>query len=165
VLKFRSGVLGSLQDSRFIYLNRFNPFFTTLLIGGTFWGTILSGGGAALICGGIVFLFLWEETKTIAWSLLAVVLVFVLTWLIRWAIQNSIYAILSTSFLRQRPLASNLVSLAFEAWNIGNSIGYIFARTFRILFIALLYVGRLDRWILAEGVGEVMCFHPDVYPR
>lgn len=72
VLKFRSGVLGSLHDKRSMYLNKMNPFFTSLLIGSSFWGAVFSGVATGFVCGLTVYLLLWEETKVVASTALAV---------------------------------------------------------------------------------------------
>jgi hypothetical protein len=71
VLKFRSGVLGSLHDPRSMYLNKMNPFFPTLLIGSSFWGAAFTGGATGFFCGSIIYLLLWEKTRVIAMTALA----------------------------------------------------------------------------------------------
>lgn len=71
-LQFRSGEIESLTDRRFVFLNRLSPFWTSLLIGGNFWGCIFSGVFTGVLFGGTVFLFLWEESKAFALTLLAI---------------------------------------------------------------------------------------------
>jgi len=165
VLRFRSGSLGTLHDSRFVYLTQVNPFFTSLLLGSSFWGTAMSGAATGLVFGSLVFLSIWKETQQTMWTLLAVVIVLSLTWLIRVGIVFLIYSSVSKTFLRNKPAASNIALLMFEAWNMGNALGYVLVRAIRVLVIALFYLGRLDIWVLADGVGEFWCMHPDAYPR
>jgi tetrahydromethanopterin S-methyltransferase subunit E len=72
VMKFRSGVLGSLHDRRSMYLNKMNPFFATLLVGSSFWGAAFSGTATGICFGSIVYLLLWEESKPFAVAAFAV---------------------------------------------------------------------------------------------
>lgn len=85
-----------------------------------------------------------------------------LTWLLRFGIVALIYTSVAKTFLRNKPAVSNITMLMFEAWNMGNALGYVLTRSLRVLIIAVFYIGRLDVWVLADGVGEFACFHPDV---
>ncbi|KAI2508809.1 hypothetical protein MHU86_5543 [Fragilaria crotonensis] len=165
VLKFRSGVLGSLHDRRSMYLNKMNPFFATLLVGSSFWGAAFSGAATGMVSGSIVFLLLWDESKAFAEAAIAVFVVVISTTLLRIAVVSFIYTFVSRGFLRNKPATHNFIVLLFEAWNVGNSLGYVISRSFRVLLITLFYLGRLDKWVLADGAGEVHCFHPDIFPR
>lgn len=180
-LQFRSGEIESLTCRRFVFLNRFNPFWTTLLIGGNFWGKsmshkrngsssedslpschsilfsssgcIFSGVFTGVMFGGIVFLFLWDESQVAALAMLAVMCgmlyrqylyttmslrlsacthpclliypVLIITWLIRVILVFIIYLRMSITFTREKPGRANIAVLMFESWNAGNAIGYV----------------------------------------
>jgi hypothetical protein len=89
-------------------------------------------------------------------------IVLTITWLLRYLVVALIYSSVSNTFVRNKPAASNIALLLFETWNMGNALGYVLMRSVRVLVIAVFYLGRLDKWVLADGVGEFLVFHPDV---
>eukprot|EP00567_Pseudictyota_dubia_P008535 CAMPEP_0197445258 /NCGR_PEP_ID=MMETSP1175-20131217/10520_1 /TAXON_ID=1003142 /ORGANISM="Triceratium dubium, Strain CCMP147" /LENGTH=82 /DNA_ID=CAMNT_0042976185 /DNA_START=28 /DNA_END=272 /DNA_ORIENTATION=+ len=57
------------------------------------------------------------------------------------------------AFYRKRPAQGNIVSLILEVANIGYAVGTALARAIKLVLISLLYIGRLDTPLLADGVG------------
>ena len=74
VRKFRAGVIESLHGPRFLYMNRVNPFYETLLVGSAFWGCTLSAVLIGGVFGGIAFLIAWTETHEYALQAIALIL-------------------------------------------------------------------------------------------
>jgi hypothetical protein len=60
----------------------------------------------------------------------------------------------SFAFYRRNPVINNVATIAFECWNVFLAIPLVVARAAKILLIALFFIGRIDRPILAEDIGK-----------
>jgi len=49
--------------------------------------------------------------------------------------------------------------------NFALSAGFVFVRMIKLLLVSAIYIGRVDRQFLSEGVGRLGCFELDNYPR
>lgn len=55
-------------------------------------------------------------------------------------------------YYRTRPITANIFSFALESWYLALTIGMVFARMIKFIICAGLYVGRIDRPVLAKGL-------------
>ena len=58
-------------------------------------------------------------------------------------------------FYKKRPLFGNLMSLAFEGWHTALTIWYVLSRSIKLGVITIMFLGRCDKPLLAQGVGMV----------
>lgn len=56
-------------------------------------------------------------------------------------------------FYKRRPLIGNIVGLAFEGWNTALSVWFVLVRAVKLGIITVMFLGRSDRPLLAQGVG------------
>jgi hypothetical protein len=47
---------------------------------------------------------------------------------------------------------NNVATIAFECWNVFLSIPPVIIRAFKLIFIALFFIGRIDRPLLANDI-------------
>lgn len=76
-------------------------------------------------------------------------------------IRSSLYQ----TFYRKKPATANIASLALECTNFAISVGFVFLRMVKLLLTAALYVGRIDTFFLAPGVGQLGPVELDRYPQ
>ena len=55
------------------------------------------------------------------------------------------------SFYRTRPFAANVMALALDWANFALSIGFVVARTIKLLFAAVIFVGKIDTPLLVKS--------------
>jgi len=67
-------------------------------------------------------------------------------------------------FYRKAPLIANIASLGFECWHLAVAVSYVFTRAIIMLLICICYIGRIDRPVFSDGVGQVGSFSLDRYP-
>lgn len=67
-------------------------------------------------------------------------------------------------FYRKRPLVANISSLCFECWHLALTSSYIILRVVKLFIIIIVYVGRFDTPVLAQGVGEIGPIKLDAFP-
>lgn len=70
------------------------------------------------------------------------------------------------AFYRRHVLVANVVLLARECAFFALTVGFILVRVAKLLFTTIFFVGRVDRPLLADGVGEleIFGFRLDNYP-
>lgn len=160
-LKLRSGVIPTLRDPEF-HKYRIAADQVTVLLGSLFWGCLL----AAVLLGGffgfIVFVFVWQATKGlvqrfVGW-LMGLIVINLLRLLLVWMCRCVCYK----AFYRRRPLSANVASLALECAMFALSVWLVLVRVVKLLFTAILYVGRIDSFFLAQGVGELQLGKVDI---
>ncbi len=59
-----------------------------------------------------------------------------------------------SAFYRKNPALANVVNVAFECWHIFLSIAFVISRAVILIFVSLIFIGRVDRTVLAEDIGE-----------
>lgn len=67
-------------------------------------------------------------------------------------------------FYRKHPLVANLSSLFFECWHLPLTVSYLILRFIKLVIIVVMYIGRFDVPILAQGVGEIGPVKLDAFP-
>ena len=58
------------------------------------------------------------------------------------------------AFYRRKPALINVASIALECWHIFLSVAFVTSRAGILIFMSLLFIGRVDRPILAEDLGK-----------
>ena len=67
-------------------------------------------------------------------------------------------------FYRKRPLNANISSLFFECWHLALTLSYLFLRVVKLFAVIIIYIGRFDTPILAQGVDEFGPVRLDAFP-
>lgn len=164
VLKFRSGVIGSLRDREFI-IYRYAAEQVTILFGSSFWGCLFTGIAALILVGGIVFLAVWHVSRSVVMIIIAQLIGITVTVLLRMLILMFLRREFSAAYYRKQTWQDNFMRVILEAWNIGISSGFMLIRMLELFFLTALYVGRLDTPVLASGVGVLNNIAIDSYPN
>jgi len=167
-LKLRSGVIPTLEDPKF-HQYRVAADQVTILLGSLFWGCLIASVFVGGLVGCVVFLFLWQASIGIVQRVVATVVGLVVVILLKLVLLLTCRAVFYTAFYRKRPAQANLSSLALESANFALSVGFVFLRMIKLILTATLYVGRIDSFFLAKGVGEIdiknFNFKIDNYPH
>jgi hypothetical protein len=58
----------------------------------------------------------------------------------------------SFAFYRRNPAINNVATIAFECWNVFLAIPLVISRVFKLILIALFFIGRIDRPFLADDI-------------
>lgn len=91
--------------------------------------------------------------------------------LIRFIVLFVLRRLFSSAFYRKRPLASNIMFVVLEVWNIGLAVGFVLGRAVKLFVLSAMFVGRIDTPFLASGVdqlgpidldGSVVAFRQDI---
>jgi len=106
------------------------------------------------VWGLIVFFFLWQATAFFASRILAVAIGVLVITLIRLVALISLRVKYFEGFYRTHPKEANLATLALEWSSFALSSGFIFIRTVKLLFVAGFSIGRIDKPLLAPGIGK-----------
>lgn len=155
VLKFRSGVLESLQGGKQFQELRDRPDNVTTLLGSALWGAAFTGLFCWLFVGGIVFSSVWSETRETALQIYALLLGILAIFLLRFLVTKMFRDLYVSSFYRKHPAAMNIVNVVLECWNLALSIGTMLARAIKLSLVAFLYIGRIDVPVFSPGVGTI----------
>jgi len=141
------------------------PDTVTLLTGTLFWGCLVSSVLFGLIIAFILFLFVWQGsiyfmmrlTATLV-GIIGVVMIrlFFVTFCCRRTFYKGLY--------RTKPAKANVSLLALEWANFCFTAAFILVRMFKVLFIAAVSIGQIDRRLLANGVGQLGPLEFDPYP-
>ena len=60
---------------------------------------------------------------------------------------------------------ANFSNVCFECWHLAITSGFVLSRVITLLAIVLLYAGRYDQQLLANGVGEIGMTSLDTFPH
>jgi hypothetical protein len=106
------------------------------------------------VWGLVLFFFLWQATAYFAQRMLAVFIGIMVIFLIRYCALIFLRIKYFQGFYRTRPAAANLASLALEWSSFALSSGVIFVRMVKLLCITGYSIGRIDKPLLAPGIGK-----------
>jgi hypothetical protein len=162
ILKFRSGVIPSLRDPTFLKY-RSNLEDMTYLIGAMFWGLVITSVSISVVVSISVFLFVWQVSREIITLLAAQVIGIVVTVTIKMIACNLYMKYSHAGYYRKKPMSSNLFSIAMETWYLGLTLAFMLSRFVKFLLTIGLYVGRIDRPVLADGLVLDLDRLPRVY--
>lgn len=163
ILKFRSGVLPSLRDPDFVKY-RATLEDITFLLGTIFWGVFFTAFLSVFLFGGLTFFLCWQFTRNVVIRILAMVIGIGVTIVLKSIIVKVLGRLNYAAFYRKRPVIANIAGLALECWHLGLTSGYMLARTVKMIVCSALFVGRIDRPFLAEGVGQIGPVDLDKFP-
>jgi len=162
-LKFRSGILPSLRDVNF-KIHRANMLLTTSLIGATFWGSAITSLLIIFVISVPLFLLLWPVTSPYMLALLSTLIGIIATLLFKVIMTVALAKFNFAAFYRKNPVVCNLVTVAFECWNLALTVGFVLARATKLILISIVFIGRFDKPVLAEGVGMLGPINLDNFP-
>ena len=134
-----------------------------------FWGTIFSAGLMGVIVALIVFLFVYQNTATIAMQVLAMFIGILVVIIVQFLLVRSCRMLTSQAFYRKRVVFANVVMLMRECAYFALSVGFTIFRVAKLIGTTILFVGRVDTPFLAPGIGEIEAFgfkldnHPYVF--
>ncbi|CAJ1931159.1 unnamed protein product [Cylindrotheca closterium] len=152
VLKFRYGVIPSLKDPKFLKY-RDNLVNQTYMIGAMFWGLIVTTLMVTILIALIVFLLVWPASRDIVINLCAQVLGIAVTIILRSVLCMIFLKTAYAGFYRKMPAFANAFMFCMECWNIALTAAFVLGRLVKFLLATGLYVGRIDRPVLAEGLA------------
>ena len=163
VLEFRCGNETLFNDNKRFKMYRTRVDMTTQLLGTIFWTGIIGPVIIGVLVMLPIFFLLWQFTRPLVLSIIAIVLGISISVLIR---EVFAFAVVKTScrgFYRKNVNRNNLAGLAMEAVTIGLGIFYAFTRVAKILVVTLLYISRVDTNLLSIdlNVGPLQ----DQYPK
>ena len=58
------------------------------------------------------------------------------------------------AFYRRKPALINIASVALECWHIFLAIAFVISRAGVLILMTLLFIGRVDRTLLADDLGK-----------
>ena len=155
VVKFRTGVYGSLRSESFLKyrkaLDQANQLF-----GSALWGGAFTTAGTWILLASIVFLTLYPDTQDTMMFIIAHAIGIAVTMTIRISILLVLRFTFYHGYYRHRPTFASVVSVFLEVWNIGLGLGTMAGRTAQLVIASLLYIGRLDTPFIADGQGDIL---------
>lgn len=164
VMGFRCGVIGSLKDKQFA-VHRYALDQTTILYGAAFWGALFTCAILWALTGAIAFIVVWKEARNLVQTILATIIGFLITLLLKLLILQILRKSWYGAFYRRKPAAANIMNIMLECWSLGLSSGYVIARIVKLILVAIFYIGRIDTPFLAPGVGWLFNRVPiDAFP-
>lgn len=163
ILKFRAGILPSLgsvyfqkyrTDLDMTYVNTANALYGLISMALLFY----------LVCGFIIFLFVWPISQSrmffLCTSMAGISITVAIKILITKALKKQHYR----RMYRIRPAAARLTSLALECWQLGLASSIALVRISQYLVASLFWVGRIDTPFLSED-AVIMGYQFDIIPK
>lgn len=164
LMKFRSGVIPSLRDPTFITY-RTGLQDNAYMLGSMFWGLIVTTiFTVALVAGGF-FLLVWQISQPFLIGLLAQVIGICVTVFIKMGFCFVFMKFAYAGYYRKKPTYANVFSFALECWYLALTLAFILSRFVKFLVSTGLYVGRIDRPVLADGLIIDMDSLPKVFRK
>jgi len=151
ILQFRSGVIPSLRSKTFKIFRK-DLHDVTFVLGAMIWGVLISSALVAIIIAGVVFLLVWQATRSIVTRIFSLVIGVAVTVALKMLLVKIFGKFTYTGFYRKRPLTANLFSLALECWHLGITSLSVVIRLVKLIVSVGIYVGRIDTIVLAEGL-------------
>ena len=158
----RTGIIPTLED-RYFQDYREAMDGTSNILGSMFWGTFITGGLIAIVVAVVVFFFIAPLFRSLCLDILALVIGFFITISLKQCLLVWFRIKSYRSFYRRRPAVTNIVGLALECWNIALAVGFVTARSIRILIATFFYMGRIDIPMLNTNT-RIGPLHVDFYP-
>lgn len=112
----------------------------------------------------VAFLAVWEPTTAVLKVLAAQVVAIVVTLLLKQVILIFLRKVMYRGLFRARPASANFMLVILEVWSLGLTVGSMLARLVKMIAVSALYVGRIDTFFFARGVGMIGPIALDSYP-
>ncbi len=161
-LKLRSGEIPTFTSKSFQNY-RWYVESTTYITGCLFWGNLVASILCGALFGGIVFLCLWQVSIVWVQRLVALLIGISLVVLVRALFARKCRLSFYRGFYRTKPLAANLLALLNLCLNFALSTATVLIRMTKLIFLAVLYIGRIDTPFVADKVGDFYWFHLEGY--
>ena len=128
------------------------------------WGCIFATFWVFLLVFGVAFLAVWDPTRPAVMFILSQVVAIAITFLVKFLILRCLRKMLFSGFFRVHPASSNIMMVILEVWALGLTIGSMLVRLVKLIAVSAFYVGRIDTFIFAPGVGTIGPVSLDSYP-
>ncbi len=161
-LKLRSGEIPTLTSKSFQDY-RWYIDSTTYITGCLFWGNLVASMLCGILFGGIVFLCLWQVSIVWVQRLVALLIGIGLVVLVRALFARKCRLTFYRGFYRIKPFAANIFALLNLCLNFALSTATVLIRMTKLIFLAVLYIGRIDTPFVANKVGDFYWFHLEAY--
>ena len=165
ILEFRCGNDALFNNNKRFKMYRTRLDMTTQLLGTIFWTGIIGPIIIGILVMLPVFFLLWQTTRPLVLSIIAVVLGISISVLIRDIVAIAMMKPSCRGFYRKNVNRNNIGALALEAVMIGLGIFYAFTRVAKILVVTLLYISRVDTNLLSVdlNVGPLQDHYPKYF--
>lgn len=152
-LKFRYGVIGSLEDSEFQRYKE-GPDHPTLVFGIAFWSQLYTASISFFVAGLIAFFFVWDGSSAFVLFIAAQLIGIFVTLIPKIAGILVFRGYAFAGYYRKKVAAANFVFVLFECWNIAITAGFLMVRTALLFLFAIFYIGRIDTPFLDNEVDK-----------
>lgn len=152
-MKFRTGAVESLRDKEFLR-QRVGMLNMTYLLGALVWGTIMTFIAVFLSATAISFLVMFHVTSPYIFGGLSALIGALTTMIVKALVSLFLNRYSFAGFYRTRPILANVANVIFECWHLAVTSTFIIIRALKIIAVVTWNIGRIDRPMLAKGVGE-----------
>jgi hypothetical protein len=153
VMKFRYGVIGSLDDKDFQRYKE-GPDHPTLVFGIAFWSQLFTATLSFIVAAAVGFFIAWNESSQFVTFIIAQFIGIFVTVLPKIIGIVRFRAYSFGGYYRKKVAIVNIVYLLFECWNIAITVGFLMLRAIFLFLLAIFYIGRIDTPFLADEVDK-----------
>lgn len=162
-MQFRTGLLGSLRDEKFLMYRKAQET-RTMLYGATVWGLVLSVILLWISFGLLAFLISYDVTRFLVTSILINVIGFLITWMIKEILLRVFRRRWYRGFYRCKPANANILNVVMDCWNLGFSSMFIVARFVKVFLCLAVNFGRVDVPFLSTDLSKFGSINLDDLP-
>eukprot|EP00586_Coscinodiscus_wailesii_P004862 CAMPEP_0172483404 /NCGR_PEP_ID=MMETSP1066-20121228/10399_1 /TAXON_ID=671091 /ORGANISM="Coscinodiscus wailesii, Strain CCMP2513" /LENGTH=529 /DNA_ID=CAMNT_0013247263 /DNA_START=202 /DNA_END=1791 /DNA_ORIENTATION=- len=153
MLQLRSGVIPSLSDMNSFQKYRNAPESGSMILGSMMYGSLFT----FFLVGGAFGLMMYSALSPTTqpafyWGLANIIGSLIAICVFEGAKTYLTYEYFGT-FHKKELMKANLMTVALECMNIGLSFGRLVSRAFTHTLMAFLYIGRVDKSFLYEGIN------------
>jgi len=117
-----------------------------------FWSALLMTFMVFLIILLAAFILFWEKTRRIVIEMIGLVTGVSITLTIKMVTVYLIEKYNYAAFYRKNPIVVNTTSVALECWHVFLAIPFVISRAAILIATSVLFIGRVDRTVLAEDI-------------
>ncbi|KAG7348536.1 hypothetical protein IV203_017241 [Nitzschia inconspicua] len=153
VMKFRYGVIGSLEDVEFQRYKE-GPDHPTLVFGIVFWSQLFTASISFVVAGLIAFFIVWSMSSSFVLFIAAQLIGISVTLIPKIVGILAFRGYAFAGYYRKKVAFANVIFVLLECWNIAITVGFLMVRTVTLFLLAIFYIGRIDTPFLAEEVDK-----------